>query len=402
MATFEVKVVAVDAIEEHPNADAIEIAVIGGYRSIVKKHTVAAGDLVVYIPEASVLPEWLLKEMGFWKREEGKGALAGKQGNRVKIAKLRGVISQGIIYPLDKITHTGDLHWVMFYTDETLDPNNDTVVLDEDVMERLGITKYEPEIPVHMQGEVCGLMGYTPKYDIENIQKWPDVFEEGEEVVFTEKLHGTWTCFGCAPEADHAELLGNSSIISSKGLSDRGLAFKYWEEDGTPLNVSNLYVKTFRETMLSTAFEFDGRSRWEILLEYTKWAHLPVYLLGEIFGPGIQDLHYGLKKKEFRLFDMYVGKPGEGTFANYEVLQDIARRLDLPLVPTLYEGPFSMTVAESHRDGSTVLSENGHTREGIVIKPRVERYDAALGRVILKYVSPDYLLRKNKNATEFN
>jgi len=403
MATFEVKVVAIDAIEEHPNADAIEIAVIGGYRSIVKKHTVAAGDLVVYIPEASVLPEWLLKEMGFWDREKGKGTLAGKQGNRVKIAKLRGVISQGIIYPVDKITHTGDLHWVMFYTDETLDPNNDTVVLDEDVMDRLGIIKYEPVIPTHMQGEVCSLMGYTPKYDIENIQKWPDVFEEGEDVVFTEKLHGTWTCFGYAPKADHAELLDNSSIISSKGLSDKGLAFKYWEEDGTPLNVSNLYVKTFRETMLSTAYEFDGRSRWEILMEYAnEWAHSSVYLLGEIFGPGIQDLHYGLKKKEFRLFDMYVGKPGEGTFASYEVLQDVARRLDLPLVPTLYEGPFSMDIVEQHRDGATTVSEGSHMREGIVIKPMEESRHDDLGRVVLKAVSPDYLLRKNKNATEFN
>jgi hypothetical protein len=48
-----------------PNADAIEFAVIDGYRSIVKKGEFQPGGLVAYIPEASLLPEWLLKRLGF-------------------------------------------------------------------------------------------------------------------------------------------------------------------------------------------------------------------------------------------------------------------------------------------------------------------------------------------------
>lgn len=59
-----------------------------------------------------------------------------------------------------------------------------------DLQEYLGITKYEPPIPVHLAGEVKNLMGKTLKYDIENIQKYPNVLEQGELVVMTEKLHG--------------------------------------------------------------------------------------------------------------------------------------------------------------------------------------------------------------------
>lgn len=95
MAEFEVKVVKIDRIEDHPNADALELAVIGGYRAIVKLGEFEAGDLAVYIPEAAIVPDWLLKRMGL------EGKLAGKDKNRVKAIKLRGILSQGLVLPLE-------------------------------------------------------------------------------------------------------------------------------------------------------------------------------------------------------------------------------------------------------------------------------------------------------------
>ena len=63
MATFEAKVYKLK-IEEHPNADALELAVVGDYRSIVRKGQFKTGDLGVYIPEAAVCPDWLIRELG--------------------------------------------------------------------------------------------------------------------------------------------------------------------------------------------------------------------------------------------------------------------------------------------------------------------------------------------------
>ena len=105
MSTFEVKIVRIDSVEHHPDADRLSIIKIGGYNCISAKledgsHRYKAGDLAVYIPEAAVLPEWLLKKMGFWKEEENKGTLSGSKGNRVKCVKLRNQISQGILYPV--------------------------------------------------------------------------------------------------------------------------------------------------------------------------------------------------------------------------------------------------------------------------------------------------------------
>ena len=69
------------------------------------------------------------------------------------------------------------------------------------------------------------------------------------------------------------------------------------------------------------------------------------------------------------------------------------------LVPLLYEGPFSEAVLRDHTDGATALGGK-HIREGIVVRPAVERESAEFGRVILKNVSGNYLTRKG--GTEYN
>jgi len=99
MSEFSCEVVRVK-IEPHPNADAIEIARVGDYQSIVRKGQFKDGDLAVYIPEQAIVPEWMLREMGMYDEERQKGGLAGAAGNRVKAIKLRGVVSQGLVYPL--------------------------------------------------------------------------------------------------------------------------------------------------------------------------------------------------------------------------------------------------------------------------------------------------------------
>ena len=367
MAQFEVPVVRVDRIEEHPGADALEIAVVRGYRCVVKIGAHQAGDVVAYIPEDAIVPESLIREMRLWDQEKGRGMLAGKRGDRVKAIRLRGIVSQGLLHPVKGHEE------------------------DENLAEALDIVKYEPPIPVHMQGEVCDVRGHTLAYDIESIQKFPNVLRDGEEVVFTEKLHGTWTCFGYWPGLDHSELLGGGTIVTSKGMSDTGLAFK-WNE----ANASNLYVMSFQAAMLETGM-------WDRVRAECERAGEPIYILGETFGKKVQDLDYGQQGRAFRVFDVYVGKPRQGRYLDYdELVARVKGEWGLDTTPRLYRGPFSMEVAEQHRDGKTTFRGN-HVREGIVIAPVKERACPELpgNRVKLKYVSPKYLLRRG-NVTDFN
>lgn len=196
MATLKCEVVELE-IHEHPNADAIEIAQVRGYQSIVKKGQFKTGDLAVYIPEQSVVPPWVLRRLGMWDEEKGKGGLAGSKGDRVKAIKLRQVLSQGLLLPLnnrynpDEADSSKEFYWSLS------DKNGltETVVeLGQDVTDILDVTKYEPPVPVHMSGEVVNVHGKTLKYDIENIKNYPAVAQAlqtfGIKCSITEKLHG--------------------------------------------------------------------------------------------------------------------------------------------------------------------------------------------------------------------
>lgn len=389
MATFEAKVYRL-TIEEHPNADALELAVVGDYRSIVRKGQFQTGDLGVYIPEAAVLPDWLIEELGL------VGKLVGKDKNRVKAVKLRGILSQGLVYPV--ITH-GPATISMDGEDVTSEftplvlaelfngEGQRMEILEGDVVtDFLGITKYEPPIPVHMAGEVFNAHGMTLKYDIENIKRYPEVLLEGEEVIMTEKIHGTWACFAYHPDAPH-------HIITSKGLSEKGLAFKLNEQ-----NANNLYIRALDGTapypggvggnIIDDAHEFFGYD-------------MPFYILGEVFGRGVQDLHYGATEPQFRVFDIYLGEPGKGNYMDAEKLQSFCTALGTQTVPIVYVGPFSKDVLDQHTNGMETVSDNAtNIREGVVVKPIRERRHPELGRVVLKSVSEAYLLRKG--GTEFN
>ncbi|MEZ4451186.1 MAG: RNA ligase (ATP) [Nannocystaceae bacterium] len=361
MSTFAVVVVSAQ-IEPHENADALEIARVGDYRSVVRKGQFKSGDLVAYIPEQAVVPEPLLVEMGL------SGRLAGKDKNRVKAIKLRGVLSQGLVIAARE-------GWS----------------LGQDVREALGIVKWEPPVPTQMSGQVypAGL-DRCVRYDIENFKAFPEVLAEGEPVVFCEKIHGTWCQLGVLPEADARGRL----VVSSKGLAGRGLAFLADAED----NAQNLYLRVART--------LDIEARIDRAFAATIAAGQPVFVLGEVFGAGVQDLGYGAKSSSdaelgFRVFDVYTGWIGQGAFLGDAELDLACGALGLPRVPVLYRGPFSRAVMIDHTDGKETVSGKGaHIREGIVMRPQVERHHEGLGRVQLKSVSEKYLLRAG--GTEYN
>lgn len=372
MSTFEVKVVRLDAVNPIANADAIEVAHVGGYRAVVRKGQFKAGDLAIYIPEAAVLPERLIEVLGL------TGKLAGSQHNRVKATKLRGVLSQGLVIPTTV--------WVRLHGDNETDWNG--IYEDElDIAEAFSIVKYEPPIPAHLAGEVYNAgLNKTLAFDVENIKKFPGVLLEGEQVVMTEKLHGS--CSFCS-------FVDGETLVYSKGLGgERGLCFKL----DAPANDNNLYVKTFRQLgLLDTVQRLSG------------WFRAPVTLLGEVLG--CQDLKYGIKNGEvgFRLFDLWVGYPPrfghdtEGRFLNDAEIDLVCQTYGIERVPVVYRGPFSQDVLETVTTGKeTVTGKELHIREGVVVKPTVERSSEGLGRVMLKSVSADYLCRKNPDATEFN
>lgn len=363
MASFEVKIVSIDNIEPHPNADRLELAVIAGYKCVVGKGSYQVGQKVVYIPEQAMLDIDLADQ---WKCRD---YLHGNAKNRVKAIKLRGELSQGMTLPLDVAFPDGNI------------PPEDT-----DIKDLLKIQKWEEKIPESLAGKVYApkpkgeFVDICLKYDIENFQAWPNAFQPGTEVVITEKLHGTWACIARYPGLDIPDL-PDDVFITSKGLSARGFVIKYDSEGNVYIN----HLSKYKDVVKSLSDRFRA----------------PVYVLGEIYGRGIQDLSYGLLEPSVRIFDIYLGKPGEGYYVDHALLRSICSEFKLELVPVLYQGAWNKDEALKLRDGNSTLF-NGHIREGIVIKRTGSRRHTANSKEkdCLKWINPEYLLRKN--GTEFN
>lgn len=398
MAEFEVKVVRIDSVTEHPNADRLTLVKIGGYTCIANKHEdgswrYQAGDLVVYIPENAVVPEWLLRKQDMWNEEKGIGFLAGSKGNRVKAIKLRGIFSEGILYAVKPQDEPSMGIYVMDFVRDGVEMETG-VREGDDVGEKLGITKYEPEIPASMSGEVFNLGRAPIKFDLEPIEKHLDLILPNEVVDFTEKLHGTCTGVSIIRGLNHPETFvapwgSRDVVVWSKGLGSKGLVFK-----DNAANASNLYVQTY------TAYFGANDKFWDTIIgRFMDEDYDELHFVGETYGPGVQDLSYGASKKEFRLFAIAVVKNREVLWLNQTAITFYAAAVGIPRVPILYTGPFNMEVMEEIRDGKTSLGGD-HIREGIVITPQLTRVDETFGVVRLKAVSPAYKLRKG--GSEFN
>lgn len=359
MSSFSCDVVRLE-IEPHPDADALDLARIGDYRAVVAKGMFKSGDLAVYIPEASVLPESVIEKLGL------VGRLAGSNKNRVKAIKLRGVLSQGLVYPIKNNLL------------ELPDGKTIQVKVGDDVSAKLGIKKYEPEIPVAMAGEVFNIgTENTLTFDVENIKKFPDLFNEGECVEITEKIHGSFCGLVILPPntaLNFSENLVSGRIaVFSKGLGAKGFALKNNDH-----NKNNIYLRVVEKMS-------------ESLLKTFGHSENSVYVLGEVFGKGVQDLSYG-GSLSFRWFDIATKEHGQFVWNPESLVTKMTKIAEK--TPVLYVGPFSKAVVEELTSGKeSVSGSEVHIREGVVIR--------AIGdRKILKSVSEEYLLRKG--GTEFN
>jgi len=93
LATIE-KISAISPIKD---ADTIEVATIRGWKVVTKINEFKVGDLCVYCEIDSVMPD--RPEFEFLR----------SRNFRIKTIKLRGVPSQGIIFPLTILNSIGKL-----------------------------------------------------------------------------------------------------------------------------------------------------------------------------------------------------------------------------------------------------------------------------------------------------
>lgn len=316
-STHKVEVVRVDKILPHPNADRLDIINIFGYTTCVVKDSFAVGDLAAFIPPDSIVPN-----------TETFAFLDGHL--RIKVKKLRGVVSYGFLVKAPIGAKVGD-----------------------DVAEDMHITHYDPPEPTSTGGPVVPPpAGYHPTYNIDALLRYPKAFHPGEQVWVTEKIHGVNARFTCID-----------------GVMFAG-THRQWRAD----NESSVWWRILRQYPDIERFCRENDTF------YT--------LYGEIYG-SVQDLKYGCKPGELRFaaFDIL----GGSQWFDPKTARVYTEGYDIPWVPLVGIVKYDPATLASMAEGQSLVDGADNIREGIVVKPLLEYSIPEIGRVCLKLVSPAYL-----------
>lgn len=325
MSTFKVEVVKINSIASHPNADRLDIATFEGmaYQVITAKGNFKSGDLAYYFPIDSIIPDKFVDEFG----------IGSYYSKKLRAAKLRGIFSEGLLIPV------GD---------------NFQGNVGDDCTEYFGVTKYEYPLPQSMNGDAEAPIGHYKFPSPENLKRYRDILHYGEEVVVTEKIHGT----------------NFSVLVDADGTTHIGSHNYFWKNNENNKNL--VYIRTYNENL------------------YLQKLPTGTQVFGEIYG--VQDIKYGMKNGKIGIAIFAIRR---GTnFLNWEEFVAFCEEFSLPRVPVLYAGGYSWEAVSQFNNADSVLSPDC-MMEGVVVQPLVEKTHPEIGRVVLKLISDRYLLRQN-------
>lgn len=248
-------------------ADSIEVAVVDGWKVVVKKGEYNVGDLAVYLEVDS----WVPNELAPFLTSTGKEPkeFEGIKGERLRTVKLRKQISQGLLLPVSVLLNL----WSGSRFDEG-EEVSELLQEGNDVTEILGILKWEKPISANLRGQVRGnFPSLIPKTDQERIQNLKKEFNtefRNHTWEVTEKLHGSSCTF----------YLDMDDVFH---VCSRNLDLKF--------NENNAYWKA--------AIKYNVE---QMMLDLKMQG---IAVQGELIGPGINGNQYGLTDIEFYVFDIY-------------------------------------------------------------------------------------------------
>lgn len=374
MSDWQPQIVRIEKVEKHPDADALDICtVLGDYPVITKRNEYQADQFACYIPIDSIVPDtsffYFLCPVNREQYEENgevKSRILGpkyevgsipEKYRRIKAKKIRGRYSQGMLVPAPIDTQAMKL------------VDNPGWAVGDSVVELLQLKKWEEEeednIPNAKKSRGANAekapQGWAiPYYDIEGLRKYVACLAENEEIVLTEKVHGSNAAF-CHD--------GERLWVKSRNF------YKKMDEDDP---------------------------WWDVAIRYgleEKLSKFPMMVFfGEMYGQ-VKGFRYdceivgGAMHSKIRFFDIWDAK--QMKYLDYDPFIAMVKEAGLEVMPELYRGVWKgKEEMYPYAEGMTTLGGK-HIREGFVLRTVKERYETKLdSRMQVKLVGEGYNLQK--------
>jgi tRNA-binding EMAP/Myf-like protein len=283
MSECIVEVCEISDVQPHPNADKLELAYIKGWQCVVGKGQFKAGDRVVYFPPDTTLPV---------KVSDRLGVTQYLHNGRIKGIRLRGEPSFGLVVAVPDPTMGLGVNVAEYYHAEKYEPpaiavdgGMSTAKAMRPAKTWIGrlIQKYTWKWRVARTGNLPAHPKF-PKYtEVENLRHYNTVLEPGEEVVVTEKIHGTSSRVAVI---DGVEMAGSHNFrkLRPKPIGENWwgcvkVALGFYEPYGPELKLSTYWYPFTLPTVRNMLHDLSAHGD-------------DVILYGEIYGK-VQELKYG-------------------------------------------------------------------------------------------------------------
>jgi RNA ligase (TIGR02306 family) len=391
------RIVKLDNVFPHPNADKLDLAIVGGWQCVTNKENgFKTGDFAIYLEVDSLLP---LSNPAFAFLDSSKNYTVGEESYaRLRTIKLRKELSQGLLLPLNVLGG---------YT---------SAVEGTCVTDRLGIIKYEQAVKVTptrtasaaeqkswiMRKLFTMLPGqrsqpfpkFIPKTDQERVQNMVRGYNEA--VASKEQFEVTYKLDGSSLTAYHLD--GKFGVSSRNfelptertkwtfaesfsdfmvelvrrnkrwGFKNPAVRVPAWQT-GTEPGVSN-FTQLAEDLDLKCRLAALGRN---------------IALQGEMVGPSIQGNFEGVSENQYYVYNVY-----DIDAKAYMLPTDavaVVATLGLTMVPLFGTMALPATLPEvlAMAEGKSGL--NGKYREGLVFKSLSRDFT-------FKVISNAYLLKE--------
>ena len=361
-------VATINEIKPIEGADNIEQVVVGGWNCIAQKNTYKVNDFVIVATTDAVIPVELSDAMAVTNYL--------RKGQRVRTVKLRGVYSECLLIPMKF----------------NKQPKGDHYSEGKDMMEIMGIFKYEP--PVKQIQLASGRKikykdnpNFHVYYKFPNLKNVKGMFTEEDYVEITRKIHGTNARYGIVKKTKLAfwDKVKKFFRIADKFVDYEFVYGSHNVEKGS--DSQGFYSTDVWSTIID---KYDIKNKlWKFFKENQEFAEFEnVIIYGEIYGPGIQkNYDYGLDEIEFAGFDITI----DGVYESIASSWYSFNMLELPYVPLLYEGQWSQEVQDEYTFNNMIKGTKV-PHEGIVIKECTGDR-----RKVAKVINPDYLIYGEKH-----
>lgn len=331
-------VTTIDSVARHPNADLLDVATVGGWELVVKRDEFQPGQQAIYITIDAWVPTQLAPFLSKGKEPRQFNEIPGE---RLRTARLRGVVSQGLLLPMSSLDP---------YLQGQPRPTPGT-----DVSDLLGITIYEKPEPKSADARGFFPVG-IPKTDQERIQNCFRTFE----VSLTQDL---WDVEEKIEGQSHTAYFRDGEF----GVASRSLDLR----DG-----DNTFWNTARAAGLPEKLASLGRN---------------LAIQSEQVGPGIQGNIYGFTGYHLITYDIF--DIDLGRYLPTDQRDQLAQTLGLTIPPRIHTGVNINAVGGSMKsliaasDGASQL-KNQPLREGLIWRRQGEP------RATFKAISTEYLLKQ--------